>query len=284
MGRPEPPYRSATISARIARAVSDGARPPRSSPTGPRSRARSASLTPASSRRARRSRLRLLRPDGADVAAAAPERLDDRRLVELHVVRQDGDRVVRAETDLLGDLVGPADDQAIDVGEALGRREGLAAVDDDGLEAELPGQADERARDLDAADDDEPGPDREDLDEERAAARSRWSATGRAGAPRRRRRPGSASSLGRARASRSGCRRRVTMSSGSGGAPTPGSCGPNSAGGESPGSGVITAEPCPPATDRPASRGDRRLPARPAPRARRSCRRRRDPRPRPARR
>ena len=34
---------------------------------------------------------------------------------------------------------------------------------------------------------------------------------------------------------------------GSGGAPRPGSCGPKSAGGESPGSGVTTAVPCPPA-------------------------------------
>ena len=54
-GAPEPPYRSATISARIASAVSAGSRPPRSSPIGPRSRPSSASVTPASSSRARRS-------------------------------------------------------------------------------------------------------------------------------------------------------------------------------------------------------------------------------------
>ena len=85
-------------------------------------------------------------------------------------MRQDRDRVVRPEPDLLGDLVRPADDQPIDVGEALRRREGGPAVDDDGLEAELAREADERARDLDAADDDEPRPDREDLDEQRPAA------------------------------------------------------------------------------------------------------------------
>ncbi len=45
----------ATTSAMIASAVSAGARPPRSSPTGPRSRASSSSLTPAARRRSRRS-------------------------------------------------------------------------------------------------------------------------------------------------------------------------------------------------------------------------------------
>ena len=256
IGRPEPPYRSATISARMASAVSAGARPPRSRPTGPRSRARSASLTPASSRRARRSPWVFFEPDGPDVAAPAPQRLDDRRLVELHVVRQDGDRVVRAEADLVGDLVRPADDQAVDVGEALGRREGLAAVDDDRLEAELAGQPDERASDLHAADD------------RRAAGRTGKTSMNseRPSISVVRDRPRRSASvaaldelgvrLGRARASRSGSRRRVTTSSASGGAPTPGSCGPNVAGGESPGSGVMTAEPWPPRPDRAASRGD----------------------------
>ena len=63
--------------------------------------------------------LRLARPDRPDVAAAAAQRLDDRRLVELHVVGQDGDRVGRPEADLLGHLVGPADDEPVDVREAL---------------------------------------------------------------------------------------------------------------------------------------------------------------------
>ena len=114
--------------------------------------------------------LRLLRADGADVATAAPERLDDGRLVELHVVGEDGDRVVRPEADLVGDLVGPADDQPIDIGEPLGCGERRAAIDDDGLEAELAREPDERSRDLDGPDDHQARPDREDLDEQRAAA------------------------------------------------------------------------------------------------------------------
>ena len=170
IGAPEPPYRSATISARIASAVSAGARPPRSSPTGPRSRASSASLTPGLEQARPPIGLGLARPDRADVAAAATERLDDGRLVELDVVREDGDRVVRAEPDLVGDLVGPADDEPVDLGEALRRRERGPAVDDDGLEAELAREPDERPGDLDAADDDQPRPDREDLDEQRPAA------------------------------------------------------------------------------------------------------------------
>ena len=81
-GAPVPPYRSATTSARIARAVSAGARPPRSSPTGPCSLARSSWLTPASSSRRPSIRLGLARPDGArrnGSLAAAPRRWLARR-------------------------------------------------------------------------------------------------------------------------------------------------------------------------------------------------------------
>ena len=155
----------------IASAVSAGARPPRSSPTGPRSRASSSSRHAGGPQPLAAIALRLAAADRADVAAAAVERLDDRRLVELHVVGQDRDRVVRPQADLLGDLVGPADDQPVDrVGrEAFRRRERRAAVDDDRLVAQLAGEPDERPRDLDRADDDEPGLDRERLDEDRAA-------------------------------------------------------------------------------------------------------------------
>ena len=96
---------------------------------------------PASSRRAATVGLGLARPDRADVPAAAPERLDDRRLVELDVVGEDRDRVVRAEADLVGDLVRPADDEPIDVGEALPCRERGPAVDDDRLVAQLAARA-----------------------------------------------------------------------------------------------------------------------------------------------
>src|SRR5262245_36778435 len=76
--------------------------------------------------------LGLLRSHGAHVRAAAPERLDDRRFAELHVVGEDRDRVVRAEPDLVGDLVRPADDEPVDAirREALGRGERLPAVHD----------------------------------------------------------------------------------------------------------------------------------------------------------
>ena len=159
----------------IASAVSAGCRPPRSSPTGPRSRASSSSPTPAARSRSRRSPCVFFDADRADVPAAAAECLDDRRLVELHVVGQDGDRVVRPEPDLVGHLVRPADDQPVDpVGrEALRGRERGAAVDDDRLVARARGaRPDERPGDLDRAHDDEPGPDRERLDEDLAAARS----------------------------------------------------------------------------------------------------------------
>ena len=77
-----PPYRSATTSAMIASAVSDGFRPPRSSPTGPRSRASSASVDAGLAQPLPAIGLRLPRPDRADVAAAAaraPRRSPARR-------------------------------------------------------------------------------------------------------------------------------------------------------------------------------------------------------------
>lgn len=54
-GRPVPPQRVATSSAAIDTAVSDGLRPPRSSPTGERRRVSSAGGTPAARSRERRS-------------------------------------------------------------------------------------------------------------------------------------------------------------------------------------------------------------------------------------
>src|SRR5258705_11093394 len=57
--------------------------------------------------------LRLAAANGPDVAAAAAEGLDDRRLVELDVVGEHGNRVVRTESDLLGPLVRPADHEPI---------------------------------------------------------------------------------------------------------------------------------------------------------------------------
>ena len=68
--------------------------------------------------------LRLAAADRADVAATALERGDDGRLVELDVVGQHGDRVGRTEADLVGDLVGPADDER----SASGKRSCVAKV------------------------------------------------------------------------------------------------------------------------------------------------------------
>jgi hypothetical protein len=83
----------------------------------------------------------------------------DRGLVELDVVGQDRDRVRGAQPDVIGDLVGPADDQPVDVGEPGLGGERRAAVDHDGLVAELLREPDERAGHLDGADDHEPRPD-----------------------------------------------------------------------------------------------------------------------------
>ncbi len=92
----------------IARAVSAGSRPPRSSPIGTAQPVQVLRRDTRGEEPRPPVRLRLARAHGPDVAAAARERLDDRRLVELDVVGQDRDRVGRAEADLLGDLVRPA--------------------------------------------------------------------------------------------------------------------------------------------------------------------------------
>ena len=110
--------------------------------------------------------LSLARTDGTDVAAAAAQGLDDRRLVELHIVAQDRHRVVRAEGDLVGDLVGPTDDETIRRREAVRRDERGPPINNDRLVAELPGEPYERSGDLDGADDDEPRSHRECLEEE----------------------------------------------------------------------------------------------------------------------
>ena len=169
IGRPVPDRRSATISAMIASAVSDGSRPPRSSPIGPRSRSTSSCGHAGLEQPRAAVRLGLARADGPDVPAAAMERLDDRRLVELHVVGQHRDRVGRPEADLVGELVRPPDQQAVDVREPRLGRERRPPVDDHGLVAQLLGQPDQRARDLDRPDDDEARTDRVRLDEQLAA-------------------------------------------------------------------------------------------------------------------
>ena len=202
-------------------------------------------VTPASSSRGASIGLGLARPDGADVAAAAAERLDDGRLVELDVVGQHGDRVGRTEADLVGDLVGPADDELVDIREAFRGGERRAAVDDDGLEAELAGEADERIG--------------------RPATAPTITSRGRTGkASTNSWRPASSTVRERPRASAacaaatSSASRRIVAERcpsvravvARRSAPAraahrrPGVCGPNSAGGESAGSGVTTA-PCP---------------------------------------
>ena len=142
-------------------------------------------------------------------------------------------------------------------GNRSGRRERRPTVDDDRLEAQLAREAHEGARDLDGPDDDESRPDREDLDEQRAVADlggARQAAleglAGRRDELRveRRRSPSVPSSRPSS----------WTTSSGTGGAPSPGVCWPNPAGGESAGSGVMTAAPCPPAPCEATAARDRR--------------------------
>ena len=103
------------------------------------------------------------------VAAPARERGDDRRLIELHVVGENGNRVSRPEFDLVHHLVRPAEHEAVRLGEPVPGCEGSTAVDDDRLVAELSRESNERAGDLDRTDDDEPRAGRVRLDEQLGA-------------------------------------------------------------------------------------------------------------------
>ncbi len=94
------------------------------------------------------------------------ERADEGRLVELGIVGEDGDVGVGQDLDLLQCLVGPALDDAVGVGEALGGRQLGAGVGDDDIEAERLGEAGERLRDVDRAEDEERRRRRKGLDED----------------------------------------------------------------------------------------------------------------------
>jgi len=115
-------------------------------------------------------RLGLAAADRTDVATGPPQCLDDGRLIKLDVMRQDCHGVTRTEADLIGNLVGPADHEPIDVRESGGRRECGAAVDDDGLVAKFVGDLNQGDRDLDGSHDHESRSNRVGLHEEPLAA------------------------------------------------------------------------------------------------------------------
>ena len=105
--------------------------------------------------------LRLPAAHRADVAATPGQRGHDGGLVELDIVRQHGDRILGSQADLVGNLVRPADDQLVDIREALRGRERRPAVDDHRLVAHGARQRDQRDGHLDGTDDHQPRPSRE---------------------------------------------------------------------------------------------------------------------------
>ena len=94
------------------------------------------------------------------------KRLQHRRHVGLEVVTEDDHGVRRPEVDPLGDLIEPAHDELVDVGESVALRERGPMIDDDRLVAELARHPHERHRDLLGAHDDQAGTHGKDLDEE----------------------------------------------------------------------------------------------------------------------
>ena len=165
-GGRSPPYRSATTSAMIASAVSAGSRPPRSSPIGPRSRRQ---LVVA--RRRPRAGARAGRPASS---SSPPRRRSGSRGASASTIAGSSNFTSWVRTATASSGPRPISSATSSGQPTMSRstsrerasgRERRAAVDDDRLVAQLAGEADERAGDLDGADDDEPRPHRERLDE-----------------------------------------------------------------------------------------------------------------------
>ena len=114
--------------------------------------------------------LGLARADRADISRPTAERLGDRRLIELRVMRQDRDGVVRSQADRVEGFLRPVVDQPLDVRESLLCREGRPCIDDDPLVAERARDARQGTGNLGGADDDQSRPDRECLHEQRTSA------------------------------------------------------------------------------------------------------------------
>ena len=167
---PSRPWRTAASSAMIDSAVSRAFVAPRSRPTGALIRAWSSSGHAGRDEALATVGLRALGAHRADVGARRLQRDQQRRVVELGIVREDDDvRRLVGRAELLEGLLGPGRDDAERVGEALGRGEARARIDDVGPPAADAGQRRQVLRVLDGAEDDDPRIGVDDVDEEVAA-------------------------------------------------------------------------------------------------------------------
>ena len=151
------PVRWAMISAQIDTAVSSGVRAPMSRPIGEWSRSSSSALGRRRPRRGAAMRLSCVRPAAhhADVADPRGERTDDRRNVELGVVRQHAHRVAGSEgvAALVEHRCRPRDEHLVGHREAAAGGEHLAGVAHRDAVAEHLGDPSERGGEVDRPED-----------------------------------------------------------------------------------------------------------------------------------
>ncbi len=160
---------SAVISAMIATAISDGDTAPMERPTGARMRAISASEAPCAFSRSAALGMGFREPQRADIEAVALKGVQQRRIIDLGIMRDGDERGVVIDVERRQRHVRPFGDQR-HVGKALGTGKGGARVHHRHVVIERTGQRRQRLADMDRADDHEARGRRVDIEEQFLAA------------------------------------------------------------------------------------------------------------------
>ena len=160
---------SAVISAMIETAISDGDTAPMESPIGAWMRAMSASVSALRLQPFDALGVRFSRAERADIEAVALKRVQQRRVVDLGIVRHRDERRVVIDIERRQRHVGPFGDQR-HVGKAFGAREGRARIDHRHVVVERARHRRQRLADMDRADDHEARGRRVDVEEQLLAA------------------------------------------------------------------------------------------------------------------
>ena len=168
---PARPWRMATISPMIDSAVSSAVSEPRSRPIGAADALELGLLDALGEQPLAALGLRAARAHGADVAGVRAQRQHQRGVVELRVVREDGDRGRAVDAaELVERVLRPRGDDLLGVREPRRLREAGPRVDHERPPACGLGERAECGREVDRAEDDQPRRRVGDVDEQVAVA------------------------------------------------------------------------------------------------------------------
>ena len=155
----------------IESAVSSAVSAPRSSPIGAEIRCQLGLVDALGHQPLAAALLRAAGAHRADVGGLGAQRDDQRRVVELRVVREDGDRGRAVDAaEALERLLRPCRDDLLGVREALRLGEARAGIDDERAPAGRAGEPAQRGREVDGAEDEQPRRRERDVDEQRRVA------------------------------------------------------------------------------------------------------------------